>query len=202
VLSQCLRRIPEYCRLTRLVRDIPSHHIQVGNKATNLREVVTAHLAEQGFRSRDIRAREIRGHPCDPDALRLVSIDYDTSVGREHFLQLVTPEDRIAAFLRLSLPAGGDGAMIREAHVYGVAADLGERSPRKAQHAGLGRQLIERAARLAAEAGRRDLAVISAVGTRPYYRSLGFRDRGLYQHRSLEEESAGSASLPEFVETS
>ena len=78
--------------------------------------------------------------------------------------------------------------------MYGVAADLGERSPRKAQHSGLGRRLVERAARLASESGHRDLAVISAVGTRPYYRSLGFRDHGLYQYRSLEE---GASELVE-----
>jgi elongator complex protein 3 len=181
VLSGCLRRIPEYCRLTRLVRDIPSHHILAGNRLTNFREVVTARLREQGFRSRDIREREIRGRPCDPERLRLTSTGYDTSL---------TPEDRVAAFLRLSLPTNGGSAMIREVHVYGVAADLGERSPRKAQHLGLGRRLVERAARLAAEAGHRDLAVISAVGTREYYRSLGFHDRGLYQHRSLVEGAA------------
>ena len=194
LLCECLRRIPEYCRLTRLVRDIPSHYILAGNKLTNFREVVTAHLAEQGFRSRDIRQRELRGDSCDPERLTLSSTDYDTSLGRECFLQLVTPEDRLAAFLRLSLPASDGGAMIREVHVYGVAADLGERSPRKAQHLGLGRRLVERAARLAAEAGYRDLAVISAVGTRDYYRALGFRDRGLYQYRSLEE---GAAELVE-----
>jgi elongator complex protein 3 len=194
VLSGCLRRIPEYCRLTRLVRDIPSHYIPAGNKLSNFREVVTAHLAEQGFRSRDIREREIRGRPCDPERLSLSSTGYGTSLGREHFLQFVTPEDRLAAFLRLSLPASGGSAMIREVHVYGVAADLGERSPRKAQHLGLGRRLLERAARIAAEAGHRDLAVISAVGTRDYYRALGFRDRGLYQHRSLEE---GASELVE-----
>ena len=39
---------------------------------------------------------------------------------------------------------------------------------------------------IAAEAGHRELAVISAVGTRDYYRALGFHDRALYQHRSLE----------------
>jgi elongator complex protein 3 len=189
VLGECLRRIPEYCRLTRLVRDIPSHYIMDGNKLTNFREVVTAHLADQGFRSRDIREREIRGRPCDPERLSLSSTGYDTSLGREHFLQFATPEDRLAAFLRLSLPTNGGSAMIREVHVYGVAADLGERSPQKAQHLGLGRRLIERAARLAAEAGHREIAVISAVGTRDYYRALGFRDRGLYQYRSLEQGS-------------
>jgi len=196
VLSGCLRRIPEYCRLTRLVRDIPSHYIPVGNKRSNFREVVTAHLAEQGFRSRDIREREIRGRSCDPERLSLRSTDYGTSLGREHFLQFVTPEDRLAAFLRLSLPASGGGAMIREVHVYGVAADLGERSPRKAQHLGLGRRLVERSARIAAEAGHRDLAVISAVGTRDYYRALGFRDRGLYQYRPLIEGAPEPATSP------
>ena len=69
----------------------------------------------------------------------------------------------------------------------------GERSPGKAQHLGLGRRLVERAARVAAEAGYRDLAVISAVGTRDYYRALGFRDRGLYQYRSLEKEASDLA---------
>jgi elongator complex protein 3 len=196
VLSGCLRRIPEYCRLTRMVRDIPSHYILAGNKLTNFREVVTARLAEQGFRSRDIREREIRGRPFDPERLRLAPTGYQTSLGREYFVQFATPEDRVAAFLRLSLPASGGSAMIREVHVYGVAADLGERSPRKAQHSGLGRRLVEWAARLASEAGHRDLAVISAVGTRDYYRALGFRDRGLYQYRSLEEEAS------EFVASS
>jgi elongator complex protein 3 len=190
VLCGCLRRIPEYCRLTRMVRDIPSHEILAGNKLSNLRELATARLAEQGLASRDIRAREIRDRSCDPERLSLRSTGYDTSLGREEFLELVTPEDRLAAFLRLSLPASGGSAMIREVHVYGVAADLGERSPKKAQHLGLGRRLVERAARIAREAGYRDLAVISAVGTRDYYRAQGFRDRGLYQHRSLVERSA------------
>jgi elongator complex protein 3 len=77
--------------------------------------------------------------------------------------------------------------MIREVHVYGAVAGLGKRSDRKAQHSGLGRRLVEEAARHAREAGFRDLAVISSVGTREYYRKLGFTDPegALYQHRGL-----------------
>ena len=37
----------------------------------------------------------------------------------------------------------------------------------------------------AREAGFADLAVISAVGTRYYYRRLGFVDGALYQHRRV-----------------
>jgi elongator complex protein 3 len=45
--------------------------------------------------------------------------------------------------------------------------------------------LVEEAARRARQAGFERIAVISAVGTRAYYRELGFRDGGLYQHRAL-----------------
>ena len=75
--------------------------------------------------------------------------------------------------------------MIREVHVYGAAVALGEKDERKAQHAGLGRRLIGRAEALAREAGFSSLAVISSVGTREYYRRLGFQDGRLYQRKSL-----------------
>ena len=60
VLTACLRRTPEYCRLTRIIRDIPSTDIVVGNQLTNFRQIAEEELAQQGERSRDIRAREIR----------------------------------------------------------------------------------------------------------------------------------------------
>ena len=73
-------------------------------------------------------------------------------------------------------------ALLREVHVYGAALSLGARSSRAAQHSGLGRELIAHAAELAREAGFSTLSVISAVGTREYYRQRGFRDGELYQH--------------------
>ena len=38
---------------------------------------------------------------------------------------------------------------------------------------------------MARDAGYRRINVISAVGTREYYRHLGFEDHGLYQQRKL-----------------
>jgi len=198
VLVGCLERTPEYCRLTRIIRDIPSQDIVVGNKLTNFRQLAEAELERRGGRSRDIRAREIRGQRVTPGDLRLEAVEYDTPVGREHFLQYVTQDGSIAAFLRLSLPTHppfleelAQSAMIREVHVYGAVAALGKRQKDQAQHTGLGRRLVEEAARRAREAGFQDLAVISSVGTREYYRGLGFTDGrdgapgGLYQHRGL-----------------
>jgi len=192
VLTECLRRTPEYCRITRVIRDIPGTDIVTGNKVTNLREVAEREIRLRGLQSRDIRAREIRHRSVDPSCLTLRRLDYETSIGREVFLQFVTPADRIAAFLRLSLPDRPiqipeieGSAMIREVHVYGHLAAIGQREGVRSQHLGLGRDLISQAGQISRGANYTDLAVISAVGTRPYYRKLGFSDGPLYQHLDL-----------------
>ena len=69
-------------------------------------------------------------------------------------------------------------------HVYGRASGL-HKSGTSAQHRGIGKKLIEHASELACEAGHTKLNVISAIGTRPYYRNLGFIDNGLYQQKPL-----------------
>ncbi|MFO7321099.1 MAG: tRNA uridine(34) 5-carboxymethylaminomethyl modification radical SAM/GNAT enzyme Elp3 [Chloroflexota bacterium] len=192
VLVECFLRTPEYCRLTRVIRDIPGTDIVDGNRMTNFRQVVEDELARRGLRSRDIRAREVRHRRVDPAQLFLDVQWYETACSTEAFLQFIDAERTIAGFLRLSLPAEPPltdelegAAMIREVHVYGQAVEIGEALPGKAQHAGLGTQLIEHAAQLAAERGFDRLAVISAVGTRAYYRKRGFDDGRLYQIRQL-----------------
>jgi elongator complex protein 3 len=192
VLADALGRVPRYCRVTRVIRDISSEDIVVGNKLTNFRQIAEAELARRGGRCSDIRAREIRGRRFEAEALELRETEYETSIGRELFLEFVTEEDHIVGFLRLALPDGSahieeisGSAMIREVHVYGAALGLGLRSEQRAQHRGLGQQLIEAAAVRSRAAGYSDLAVISAIGTRPYYRKQGFEDGALYQHRSL-----------------
>ena len=119
-------------------------------------------------------------------------MQYDSSRGRELFLQYLTAADRLVGFLRLSLPRGparvGEiraSALLREVHVYGGVVGLGEENLKRPQHLGLGRSLIRLATDLAATEGFADLAVISSVGTRPYYRRLGFEDGDLYQHLRL-----------------
>ncbi len=204
LLATVLEKVPRYCRVTRVVRDISSDDIVTGNKLTNFRQLVERAIAERGGRCVDIRAREIRRSGFDADALALRTTRYETSLGDEIFLESVTPDDRIVAFLRLSLPQRSqaprfqapevvaelaDSAMIREVHVYGAPVGLGRQPGERAQHRGLGGRLTEEAARLAAAEGYADLAVISAVGTRAWYRRLGFVDGPLYQHRSLRSGS-------------
>jgi len=193
VLTEVFRLTPEYNRLTRVVRDIPSTDIVAGNQLTNFRQIAEDELARGGEHSRDIRAREVRFKGVETGDLHLDETLYASSWGDEIFLQYITPERGIAGFLRLSLPdepaitdelAGA--AMIREIHVYGQSLEIGELSEGRAQHVGLGKALIERAVEIARQRGYKRLAVISAIGTREYYRKRGFADGQLYQTREIE----------------
>ncbi len=192
VLTASFMLTPEYCRLTRVIRDIPSTDIVVGNQMTNFRQVVENELAKIGERSHDIRAREVRFQAIEAVDLHLDELWYNSGSTDEVFLQYITESRDIAGFLRLSLPKEpavtdelAGAAMIREIHVYGQSLELGTSEVGRAQHLGLGKQLIEKAVELAREHGYSRLAVISAVGTREYYRKRGFVDGQLYQVRSL-----------------
>ena len=204
VLVQDVLATPPYVRISRMIRDISATDILVGNKHTNLRQMVEQELAAKDVASRvqEIRFREINQQQVRAAELTLQDFVYTTAVSDEHFLQWVTADNKIAGFCRLSLPhwdkltAGlcdvtanellvqPGQAMIRELHVYGQALSLGSEGM-SAQHQGLGQKLLAKASSIAAEAGYTSLNVISSIGTRAYYRAQGFSDAGLYQQKAL-----------------
>jgi elongator complex protein 3 len=194
LLSRCKALIPPYCRVNRLMRDIPAPNIVAGVKKSNLRQIVQQHMARQGSVCRCIRCREVRGEPIDETELHRETIAYETDGSEERFLQVVTPGGDLAGFLRLSLPREGPPiselhgcAVIREIHVYGPALGLGTGWDRAPQHAGLGTELIEAARATARASGYEHLAVIAAIGTRQYYRERGFELDELYMISELED---------------
>lgn len=187
LLSQCKTSIPPYCRVNRLMRDIPAPNIVAGIKKSNLRQIVQQHMAREDMTCRCIRCREVRDQPIDPNTIRLEDTLYATEDSLESFLECVTPQGDLAGFLRLSLPQAEppireleDCAIIREVHVYGPALSLSSELDSVPQHTGLGTRLIEEATQIARSRGYDRLAVIAAVGTRPYYRQRGFRLNELY----------------------
>ena len=204
VLVQDVLNTPPYVRISRMIRDISATDILVGNKHTNLRQMVEQELAAEDVASRvqEIRFREINQQQVRAAELTLQDFAYTTAVSDEHFLQWVTADNKIAGFCRLSLPhwdkltSGAcdvtanellvqpGQAMIRELHVYGQALSLGSEGM-SAQHQGLGQKLLAKASSIAAEAGYTSLNVISSIGTRAYYRAQGFTDAGLYQQKAL-----------------
>jgi elongator complex protein 3 len=182
--------IPRYCRVNRVIRDIPSTNVVEGNKRTSLRQDVHQEMERRGTRCQCVRCREVRGQTVEPGALSTEELSYSAGAAEEQFLSSVTPDDRLAGFLRLSLPGPESpetgledlrgAALIREVHVYGQSLQVGADSHGAAQHTGLGTFLIRRAERIARARGYRRLAVIAAVGTRRYYLQRGFERGDLY----------------------
>ena len=209
---------PAFTRISRMIRDISAPDIKAGNKKVNLRQLVEQRIDSEGLTTAEIRHREVSLANVSAEDLSLEVIEYETTATGERFLQWVTPQGKIAGFLRLSLPHANamaqleeeyqeatskttdsayalpfplqaGEAMIREVHVYGRVEKLQHAGINNAQHRGLGTQLVNRACELASQAGYQRINVISAIGTRGYYRKLGFYDNGLYQQRKLQPMS-------------
>jgi elongator complex protein 3 len=187
--------IPRYCRVNRVIRDIPSTHVVEGNKRTSLRQDVQIEMRRLGFVCQCIRCREVRNRKVDVSALDMHDLVYPTNASQEHFLSYDTPDDRLAGFLRLSLPGPQapktgmpdlqGAALIREVHIYGQSLQVGAEEKGAAQHIGLGSRLIRKAEEIARSQGYHRLAVISAIGTRQYYQHRGFTYGELYMVKSL-----------------
>ncbi|MFH1107333.1 MAG: tRNA uridine(34) 5-carboxymethylaminomethyl modification radical SAM/GNAT enzyme Elp3 [Candidatus Micrarchaeota archaeon] len=205
VIAECKRFVPEYCRIMRVNRDIPANLIAGGVGKSNLRELVAGELKGKGVGCRCIRCREagIRqlksGVNVDLQDVALVRRDYRASGGDEVFLSFEDAgSDALLGFLRLRIPGEAaflpeisDGtAGVRELHVYGEQLRVGEREGSgrfdAIQHGGLGRKLLAEAERVALEEfGCRRLLVLSGVGVRNYYRSLGYERDGFYMGKPL-----------------
>jgi elongator complex protein 3 len=182
--------IPLYCRVNRVIRDIPSTNVVEGNRRTSLRQDAQEELKRRGQSCRCIRCREVSKQGVEAGKLELNDLVYLAGCAEEHFISFDTPSGKLAGFLRLSLP-GKDSpdtglpdlegaAIIREVHIYGQSLEVGTARSGAAQHAGLGTQLIQKAEQVALAAGYTRLAVISAVGTRLYYIKRGFERSDLY----------------------
>lgn len=196
VMTETMPLTPRYCRLTRVVRDIPSTDIVAGNKLTNFRQIAEGEINRRGEKCECIRCREIRNSKFETLNLSLEKLEYDSSTGKEIFLSYVTPDNKIVGFLRLALPDKKHStnhfmselegaAIIREVHVYGQALKIDVDATDKPQHLGLGTKLIEEAKRIARSKNYPKLAVISAIGTRQYYAKKGFAEDGMYMSMLL-----------------
>jgi elongator complex protein 3 len=206
VVAEAMGLIPEYTRLQRVQRDIPADFIDAGVWKSNLRQLAAERAAEKGITPRDIRAREVGMNDADPDPERvtLSARTYEAAGGREQFLSFEDPEaDLLVGFCRLRYPSNSpygdrpdadpvrpelrDAALVRELHVYGNEAGLGEAGDW--QHRGYGRRLLREAEERAAADGFDRLAVTAGIGVRQYYREkLGYRQDGPYVTRRLSND--------------
>lgn len=194
LLARMKAALPPWVRIQRIQRDIPSRLIADGVRTSNVRELALARLAEEGRACRCLRCREAgrRASP-PPGSFRMFETEYLASDGREVFLSFEEPEtDTVAGFLRLRFPsdrtAGGLPApVIRELKVVGREVPVGTPGggPAEYQHHGFGRALLARAEEKTRESGFDRIFVTSAVGTREYYRPLGYAVDGPHMAKPL-----------------
>ncbi len=94
--------IPRYCRVNRVIRDIPSTNVVEGNRRTSLRQDVHDEMKRRGTHCECIRCREVKGKPVNLALLKLDDLVYPANHAEEHFISYVTPDDKLAGFIRLS----------------------------------------------------------------------------------------------------
>src|SRR6056297_3403931 len=191
LIIDCKKVIPRYVRVIRLIRDIPGESIEAGNKITNLRQI----MKDRGVKCECIRCREAKEKKVEKDNLELNTVSYPASQGKEKFINFQSRDGKtLYGFLRLRFPKENNNnslvknkktAFIRELHVYGELTSVGEKRKR-VQHSGLGKDLMAEAERQAKEEGYKNIAVISGVGVRGYYRKRGYWLKNTYMIKKFK----------------
>jgi elongator complex protein 3 len=188
MLAAFKENIPIYCRVQRVLRDVPTKFWSDGVEFTNLRQYIHNKYKPK---CKCIRCREPKNKDIDYDAIKENLLEYDANGGKEFFISLDdTTHDFIIGYCRLRFPGVSlreeitpDSAIIRELHVNGTAAPLG--SSGKVQHRGFGKKLLERAETIAKNAHKKKMIIISGVGVREYYRKFGYVRDGPYMVKLL-----------------
>ena len=197
LIARVKAELPVWVRLQRVQRDIPAHRIVDGVKKSNLRQLAKKRLGELGHECRCIRCREVglQGITSVEDVERRIE-KYQACKGFEFFISSVGLRgdmEFLIGFARLRIPhtphrpeITEETALVRELHIYGNVAALGERHEAKWQHRGFGAELLRAAESIAAESGMRKVVVNSAIGVREYYRTKGYAPEGPYMTKTLQ----------------
>jgi elongator complex protein 3 len=196
--------VPPWVRIMRIQRDIPAFLIEAGVNRSNLRQLVLEKLREQQIRCRCIRCREV-GHRLlmdkvmpNSDNIKISTIKEKASEGEEIFISAEDPiNDVLVGYLRLRIPsekahrpeiAPETTSIVRELHVYGSLVSVGRHIAKAWQHKGYGRILLSEAERISKEDyDRKKIVIISALGTKQYYRRFGYDYDGPYVSKPLEK---------------
>jgi elongator complex protein 3 len=194
--------VPSWVRIMRVQRDIPAGLIEAGVKRSNLRQLVHEKLREQGVRCGCIRCREV-GHRMmvdgvkpNPDGVKVLTARYAASEGEEVFISAEDMEnDVLIGYLRLRVPSekahrpevrAKPCSIVRELHVYGPLVPVGKRLAKAWQHKGYGGVLLGEAECMTREDyGLGKILVLSALGTKEYYKRFGYRYDGVYVSKML-----------------
>jgi ELP3 family radical SAM enzyme/protein acetyltransferase len=200
-----VKTIPYYVRINRLIRDIPKESIVAGNDITNLRQNIHTELKKKNQECKCIRCREIKNQEIKLSDAKLFIKKYPASDGWEYFISYENKErTKLYAFLRLRfnnhpennfIPELKNCSIVREIHAYGKLVahgqktikdpDKGGKSKTGAQHLGFGKKLMMEAEKISRQNNYSQIAVISGIGVREYYRKLRYKLKGTYMIKKI-----------------
>ena len=177
IIIQMLKLTPRYCRIMRIMREIPPSYLIAGIRNIDLRKDIEEEIREKKIKIVEIRFREIGFALRDKRAinpkLKLRITKYKASNGTEFFIEAINKDNILFGLIRLRLDK--KIATIRELHVYGPTLKLSERESNAWQHKGLGKLLMKEAEKIAKKKRYKNIRVISGVGVREYYKKLGYK---------------------------
>jgi len=196
ILIKMLKIVPEYCRVMRIMREIPPVYLEAGTTRIDLRRDLEVELKKKKIKIKEIRFREIGFAMRDKKNqkinrnLKLKITKYKASSGTEYFLQFVNKDNILFGLCRLRIRKEKKhiyGA-IRELHVYGKAEQIGKKPKNEiiSQHRGLGKKLVKKAEEIAKSKGVRKLDVIAGIGVREYFYKLRYKLEGYYVSKVLD----------------
>ena len=194
VLIEMKKKVYNRIRLIRIVRDINDHYIIGGCSITHMRQLLLNKLEKEQEFCKCIRCRSVKDSTIDPNYKMRVD-KFDASGGVEYFISFVSKNDRVLyGFCRLRINNDKDTevldeiknhALIRELHVYSSMTPVKEKSSNNIQHRGFGKTLLKKAEELSIQHGYRNIAVISGVGVRNYYRKFDYELDNTYMKKQF-----------------
>jgi elongator complex protein 3 len=204
LIAEIKKNVPRWMRIMRVQRDIPAPLIVAGVNKSNLRQLVQRKMADEGTKCNCIRCREV-GHRTssearlDPEEVDILTTRYDASEGEEIFISAEElKKDVLIGYLRLRIPSekahrqevkARSCSIVRELHVYGSLVPVGKHFDKAWQHKGYGNILLARAESITkGDYDLKKILVISALGTKQYYKRLGYGYDGVYMSKTLENQ--------------
>jgi len=180
IVIQMLKLTPRYCRIMRIMREIPPSYLIAGIKNIDLRKDIEEKIRAENVKINEIRFREIgfalRDKRKINTKIKIKTTKYKASGGTEFFVEAINKDNILFGLLRLRLEKNKTlPATVRELHVYGPTLKLKEKADNEWQHKGLGKLLMRKAEEITKKKGYKKLRVISGIGVREYYKKLGYK---------------------------
>ncbi|MCP3684884.1 MAG: tRNA uridine(34) 5-carboxymethylaminomethyl modification radical SAM/GNAT enzyme Elp3 [bacterium] len=182
---------PEYLRIMRVQRDIPTYVTEAGVDMTNLRQHIQQLMKKRKIKCNCIRCREA-GRAKTIGKVSIKISEYTASAGTEFFISAEDKNKVLVGFCRMRFPLqflrkeiNPRTAIIRELHVYSPSVALGEKTKKSMQHRGFGKQLVKTAERIAKLSEKNKMLVTAGIGAREYYKTLGYKKESVYMSKKL-----------------